>query len=59
MTCRWENALLVADVIDDIALNVPLGGAGNAHRLVECNVNARLFRFERLAVHAYVVALGC
>src|SRR5690606_32832959 len=59
-----EDALLVADEIDDVALDVLLGGAGHAHRLVERDVHVAAAAgtgracTQRLPVHEHHVVLA-
>ncbi len=60
-----EDALLVANEFDDIAFDRTLGGAGDAHRLVERDVDMfaatellGLAHAQRLAIHQHGVFLA-
>src|ERR1700676_3128445 len=45
------------DEIDDVVLDMSLGGAGNSDRLIEGNVDLGFFRTDRGTVDAYLVAV--
>src|ERR1700688_3902094 len=53
-----KNAFSVPDEIDDVVLDVGLGGAGHADRLVEGNVNLLLLGAHGCAVDAYLIAIN-
>src|SRR6266851_4613962 len=52
-----KNAFSVPDEIDDVALDVGLGGAGHADRLVESNVDLLFLGAYGCAVDAYLIAI--
>src|ERR1700686_713143 len=52
-----KDALRIPDEIDDIVLDMSLGGAGNSDWLIEGNVDLVFFRTDRGAVDAYPVAV--
>ena len=47
-----------ADQVDDVVLDMRFGGAGDAGRLVESDVNLLLLGADQLAVDAHLVARG-
>src|SRR5579859_4342026 len=53
-----ENAFSVPDEIDDVVLDVGLGGAGHTDRLVEGNVNLLFLGAHGRAVDAYLIAIN-
>ena len=53
-----KDTFRVRDQVDDVVLDVRFGGAGDADRLVESNVNLLLLGADQLAVDAHLVARG-
>src|SRR5208283_5986726 len=55
-TADREDPLAVPDELDDVVLDLEVGGAGDARRLVERHVDMLFFRADELAVQAHLVA---
>ena len=51
-----EDPLGMADVVNDVAFHVALGGTGDAHRLVEGQIDRFLLGLQRLAVDQHLIA---
>ena len=51
-----EDTLGMTDVIDDVAVDMALGGTGDAHRLVEGQIDRFLLGFQWLAIDQHLIA---
>jgi len=50
-----KHAFGMADKVDDVAGNAPIGGAFDADRFMQGQVNLAACRLSRQAVHGYLV----
>src|ERR1700733_11468411 len=53
-----KDALGIPHQLDDVVLDMSFRGAGNAHRLVQSDVDLLFLGADRLAVDAYPIALA-